>query len=314
MAVFEREGDGALDSKWYERMDRNWNSGNLEIAAILRRMAEMGETDYPGSNEVTQARVGVNGTNYDSLNGRLDDNELEVQNARGVYQNLALHETNQDNDIQTNAAKIINASSSAAYAVNLAKQAASGSPRGTFSSESELKAAFPNGISGIWVTSNNGHWWFYSAGWIDGGQYQAASIADRSILPSKLAALSLDLPVFQFQSPVEFNTINRRLSFPAGNMILNGHWLSLDAQTMSYEDPEDSHNLMVYYNLASKSYTYHWPTSQNEIDENNEVFVCHADPINHTLYINAPSIVNGRGVLYESPELLTPLVAKGLLL
>ena len=99
----------------------------------------------------------------------------EIIAARGNFETLGIHETAQDNGIQTNAAGIVNANSSAAYAVNLAKQAASGSPRGAFANISELKSKYPNGASGIYVTKNNGHWWFYSNGWVDGGAYQTAS-------------------------------------------------------------------------------------------------------------------------------------------
>ena len=36
------------------------------------------------------------------------------------------------------------------------------------------KAAFPTGTTGIYVTSDNGHWYFWSgSAWTDGGVYQA---------------------------------------------------------------------------------------------------------------------------------------------
>lgn len=31
MGVFEKEGNGALDSEWYAHLDRNWSNGNKEL-------------------------------------------------------------------------------------------------------------------------------------------------------------------------------------------------------------------------------------------------------------------------------------------
>jgi len=49
---------------------------------------------------------------------------------------------------------------------------ASGSPKGTFANLTALQAAFPTGNTNIYVTSNDGHWYYYNAGWQDGGLYQ----------------------------------------------------------------------------------------------------------------------------------------------
>ena len=182
VATFEKEADVFQGRSYRQHLDRNWQSGNKKLEAQDKRMADMGNIKYEGSNEVTQARVGVDGTNHSTLTGRLDDNELEVQNARGTYQNLNLREANQDNQIQNNAASILINNQKAQSATEIAKAAASGAPRGTFKSISYLKAKYPDGAKGIYTTKDNGHWWYYAnGGWQDGGIYQSAGLADGTI-------------------------------------------------------------------------------------------------------------------------------------
>ena len=62
------------------------------------------------------------------------------------------------------------------------KALASGSPKGTFPNYAALVSAYPNGDNGIYITTDTGHWWYWSdAAWHDGGQYQSTGIADDSI-------------------------------------------------------------------------------------------------------------------------------------
>lgn len=79
---------------------------------------------------------------------------LEVAKARGVFKTLAGRLNNFDAEIQN---------------------VASGSPKGVYANLSALQAAKPNGDSGIYVTTDNGHWYYYSDGWKDGGVYQASA-------------------------------------------------------------------------------------------------------------------------------------------
>ena len=56
------------------------------------------------------------------------------------------------------------------------KNVTSGSPKGVYANLSELKLNKPNGDSGIYVTTDNGHWYYYNDGWKDGGVYQSMAI------------------------------------------------------------------------------------------------------------------------------------------
>lgn len=51
----------------------------------------------------------------------------------------------------------------------------SGSPKGVYASLSALQTAYPSGASGVYLTSDNGHWYYWNgSAWTDGGVYQSA--------------------------------------------------------------------------------------------------------------------------------------------
>ena len=50
-----------------------------------------------------------------------------------------------------------------------------GSPKGVYANLSALQTAYPNGASGVYLTSDNGHWYYYNNGWKDGGVYRESS-------------------------------------------------------------------------------------------------------------------------------------------
>ena len=50
-----------------------------------------------------------------------------------------------------------------------------GSPKGVYNNLTALQTAYPNGASGVYLTSDNGHWYYYNEGWKDGGVYCAGS-------------------------------------------------------------------------------------------------------------------------------------------
>ena len=101
MAIFEKENSTFQNGKYRQHLDRNWENGNKKLAAQDKRMAEMGETDYPGSNEVTQARTGLDGTSHTALTGRLDDMEKNTDGLQNSTENLKIRADKQDNYFQT---------------------------------------------------------------------------------------------------------------------------------------------------------------------------------------------------------------------
>lgn len=78
--------------------------------------------------------------------------------------------------------------------LNQLKALASGGPKGTYANLSALQTAKSNGDSGIYVTTDNGHWYYYNDGWKDGGIYQNSAIGDKEILTNMIAdgAVAID--------------------------------------------------------------------------------------------------------------------------
>ena len=75
---------------------------------------------------------------------------MEVAKARGTYNTLGDRLENFNTEV---------------------RNIVSGSPKGTFSSSAALQSAKPNGDTGIYITTDNGHWWYWDGSWKDGGLY-----------------------------------------------------------------------------------------------------------------------------------------------
>lgn len=101
MGVFEKEGETLLGPEPRSRWDRNWENGNKKFDVQDKRIAELGETNYPGSNEVTQARTGLDGTSHSALTGRLDDMEKNTDDLQDQIENMEIRANDQDNKMQT---------------------------------------------------------------------------------------------------------------------------------------------------------------------------------------------------------------------
>ena len=96
---------------------------------------------------------------------------------------------------------------------------ADGSPKGVYANLSALQSAKPNGDSGIYVTADNGHWYYYNQGWKDGGVYQSMTI------DLKLTDFSRDLlDMFNFNAKlVTFPVVeNSFYSTPQQKTLSNG--------------------------------------------------------------------------------------------
>lgn len=59
---------------------------------------------------------------------------------------------------------------------------ASGSPKGTYATVTDLQTAFPTGTTGIYVVSGDGKWYYWNGtAWTAGGVYQSLGIAEGSV-------------------------------------------------------------------------------------------------------------------------------------
>lgn len=78
---------------------------------------------------------------------------MEVAQARGMYPELSSRLNDMTVQMRT---------------------VAKNTPKGVFTNLADLQTTLPNGDSGIYVTTVDGHWYYYNNGWKDGGIYQSA--------------------------------------------------------------------------------------------------------------------------------------------
>lgn len=84
---------------------------------------------------------------------------------------------------------------------------ASGAPKAVFPTVNDLKTAKPSGDGNIYVVSNDGKWYFWSGtDWVPGGIYQATSIAEKSVAPTKTTFFKMSSNLFD-PSTVLQNTL-----------------------------------------------------------------------------------------------------------
>lgn len=69
-----------------------------------------------------------------------------------------------------------------------------GSPKGVYADLSSLQTAFPDGASGVYLTSDNGHWYYWNGStWTDGGVYQAPLNQSITVLGDDYKGLDLGI-------------------------------------------------------------------------------------------------------------------------
>lgn len=141
-----------------------------------------GGTGGNSNAEVEEARGGFEtlGLHEQAQNSSIDKVTVEVQKARTnsssqTYPTLKERMDNQENYLNSN----INS-----------KLAQISSVPETFTNLAALKSAYPNGRTGIFVTADTGHKYIWSNNqWTDAGVYQSVGIAENSINPSKLSKI-----------------------------------------------------------------------------------------------------------------------------
>lgn len=159
----------------------------------------------------------INNTLFNNINNEIDNLNQQLQNT-----NTNLSTTT--NLANQNSSSIINLD-------NKINSIVGGNPKGTYPSLSDLQSAFPEGTTGIFVTSDTGHWYYYKtgSGWTDGGVYQSTGISEGSINPSKLNSILKNL-------------IENSYIYPTTNTIKK---LTFDNTSKSYFITFDNTNIMM---------------------------------------------------------------------
>jgi len=74
---------------------------------------------------------------------------------------------------------------------------ASGSPKGTYETQSLLASTFPTGNANTYVVTADGNWYYWNGTiWAAGGVYQSSGLADKSVIPIKTSFFSINKNLF----------------------------------------------------------------------------------------------------------------------
>ena len=172
MAVFEEESETFQGKNYRDHLNRNWDNGNNELDALNKRINNAGGSAQ--SDEVANARTDLHGVTYKALASREDATQATAESAYKIANSKAdLNDTNE---------KI--------------SQILSGSPKGVYSSISDMTTAYPNGISGVLINSTDGNWYYWNGStWAPGGKYQGIGLSNGSVENKNLG---LNVPKFSF--------------------------------------------------------------------------------------------------------------------
>lgn len=98
---------------------------------------------------------------------------MEVEKARGAFEVLSDRLLSIDN--------YLNNKANSDEVFKKIQNIVDGSPKGTYPNLTALQLAKPNGEQGVFVTSDNGHWYYWDNQWRDGGVYQGKTVPEKSI-------------------------------------------------------------------------------------------------------------------------------------
>jgi glycerophosphoryl diester phosphodiesterase len=225
---------GQYQEAWFriEKDGQLVSSLNVQFN-VLENNVEFGVDDEPYYSEIEKLiadfKTAIDNTENDALaviaeyrkkfqdiiteyqqkfQGVVDDatwmmNQLDIIEAKIKSNDIATNSQLKQaiNDISTSLMSEINQRPKNSDVVDMIKRGFAnfdgGNPH-TVADIATLKSQYPKGASGVWVTQDTGHMYFWdtnSGGWIDGGAYQSTQVKDGSIDITKLAGNS-QTPIF----------------------------------------------------------------------------------------------------------------------
>ena len=162
-----------LENLDYEHSGHTGFASQKELETISKKvMTDDERTKLSGIDSGAQVNkiesIKVNGTEVKPNSNK----EVNITvNASGAAENaVSTHNTSSTahSDIRT---LVSNAQKKADLAYSLID----GSPKGVYANLSALQTAFPSGASGVYITSDNGHWYYWNGtAWTDGGVYHSS--------------------------------------------------------------------------------------------------------------------------------------------
>ena len=118
-----------------------------------------------------------------------------------------------------------------------------GSPKGVYDNLSALQTTYPSGASGVYLTSDNGHWYYWNdTAWTDGGVYQSSDDVN---------ALKEDLTEFKNAISEIYQSVN--LFNKDSSLVKNGYYIKGHGDYQSLSGSYVSHPIKVE---SGKTYTF----------------------------------------------------------
>lgn len=149
-----------------------------------------------------------------------------------------------------------------------------GSPRGVYASLSALQTAYPSGASGVYLTSDNGHWYYWNgSAWTDGGVYQTDLSYERVNYILSKYAKDINMRNGSLQNIYNANNISysKVEEFNKSFIIsYNGAFNEGDKIKFGLELYDDYNNDYGNVSNASVSWTNTHRLYNNEVEQYNE--------------------------------------------
>lgn len=125
-------------------------------------------------------------TNSKEIVGAINENKSSLEEKVNKEQGKGLSTHDYDDTEKSEVAKVKN-KAEITYVDTKVSQIVSGSPKGIYTNLSALQSAKPNGDTGIYVTTDNGNWYYWNgSSWKSGGVYQSQGINNDDILNAML--------------------------------------------------------------------------------------------------------------------------------
>lgn len=122
---------------------------------------------------------------------------------------------------------------------------ASGSPKGTYATLTDLQTAFPTGTTGIYLVTADGKWYYWNGTtWTAGGVYQSTGLAKGQVKPSDISFVKVDKTQNMFDGVYE----KKYLSGTSGALSLT----SQDGRlTMFILEPNSTYSVAVSPDIST---------------------------------------------------------------
>lgn len=224
MSIVEREGQPLQNRDYRQHLNRNWDALNdYEKNIAMQFLQFMQNPPKSTVDEITQARIDANGSEYPTIKPRID----AAQRVADVAYSMVINKADKD------------------YIRSYLEQL-NHIPE-TVANLAELIGKYPGGKAGLFIAADNGHKYIWSGGvWKDAGVYQSEGIPDKSIKAPKVADKTL---TDQQIKEVNMATVIDSFATISSAEKWNGGDLSVTDQQINLVSDGGDRGVMVTVNL-----------------------------------------------------------------